>query len=358
MTGRGIDQILPNAGDAQIYEGYLRSSIDYVRLTEARTGPIPRDTSFVYPWGDVLTEMNSRSPAARIINLETAVTRCDDYWRGKGINYRMHPDNLPCLTDANIDVCTLANNHVLDWGYGGLSETLRTLRNAGLTLAGAGANDLEASAPAEIQLDGKRLLIFACAHGSSGVPPEWSAGPELPGVHLLPDLRSGSAGKLIRFIQKYSKPEDLVMVSIHWGGNWGYRIPEEQQGFAHLLVDAGVDVVCGHSSHHPKGVEIYRDRAILYGCGDLINDYEGISGHEAYRPELRILYSVDLDPETGALLNLELIPFKSQKLRLCRADAEDRTWLQKTLQREYRSLGMMVEDTGSALVLSWPPPTG
>jgi Putative enzyme of poly-gamma-glutamate biosynthesis (capsule formation) len=72
---------------------------------------------------------------------------------------------------------------------------------------------------------------------------------------------------------------DIVVASIHWGGNWDYKVPREQREFAHKLIDeAGVDVIHGHSSHHIKGIEVYRGKLIMYGCSDLLNDYEGISG--------------------------------------------------------------------------------
>ena len=83
------------------------------------------------------------------------------------------------------------------------------------------------------------------------------------------------------------RPDDLIIVSVHWGSNWGYDVPEEQRRFAHALIDkAGVSVVHGHSSHHPKAIEVYRDRLILYGCGDFLNDYEGIKGYEELKLSL------------------------------------------------------------------------
>ncbi|MBU1263749.1 MAG: CapA family protein, partial [Gammaproteobacteria bacterium] len=138
MTGRGIDQVLPHPGDPVLHEGYATSALDYVALAERANGPIPRPAEFAYVWGDALAEWARVAPDLRIVNLETAVTRRDDWQRGKGIHYRMHPANVPCLTAAGIDCCVLANNHVLDWGYAGLAETLETLRRAGLQRAGAG----------------------------------------------------------------------------------------------------------------------------------------------------------------------------------------------------------------------------
>jgi len=189
MTGRGIDQVLPHPGDSVLHEGYATSALDYVALAERANGPIPRPAEFAYVWGDALAEWARTAPDLRIVNLETAVTTRDDWQRGKGIHYRMHPANVPCLTAAGIDCCVLANNHVLDWGDAGLAETLETLRRAGLQRAGAGRDRAEAAAPAVLSVAGKgRVLVFAYGTQSSGIPPDWAAAAGVPGVNLLPDL--------------------------------------------------------------------------------------------------------------------------------------------------------------------------
>jgi poly-gamma-glutamate synthesis protein (capsule biosynthesis protein) len=95
MTGRGIDQILPHPGDPAIHEHHVTSAIGYVKLAENKNGPIPRRAAPSYIWGDALAEMERVQPQARIINSETAITRSED-WLDKGINYRMHPDNVAC----------------------------------------------------------------------------------------------------------------------------------------------------------------------------------------------------------------------------------------------------------------------
>jgi poly-gamma-glutamate capsule biosynthesis protein CapA/YwtB (metallophosphatase superfamily) len=124
MTGRGVDQILQHPAGHELAEPYVQDARDYVRLAEAKNGAIDRPVAPSYIWGDALEELQRVAPDARIINLETSVTTRDDYWPGKGINYRMHPKNVCCLTAARIDVCGLSNNHVLDFGYDGLEETL------------------------------------------------------------------------------------------------------------------------------------------------------------------------------------------------------------------------------------------
>ena len=147
MTGRGIDQVLPHPGNPVIYESYMKDARGYIKIAEEVNGPIGYPVSFAYIWGDALAELNRVAPDVRIINLETSVTRSDDYWKSKGINYRMHPENVYSFTAAGIDVCSLANNHVIDWGYSGLFETLETIKQANIKIAGAGRDLFEARAP-------------------------------------------------------------------------------------------------------------------------------------------------------------------------------------------------------------------
>jgi len=352
MLGRGIDQILPSPVPPEIHEGYCTSALDYVALAEHRNGPIPRQVAPDYVWGDLLTEMDERRLDRRIINLETAITLSERYVP-KGINYRMNPANLSCLGAARIDCCVLANNHVLDWGPEGLEETLDTLEGARISVAGAGRDAREAATPATLRLErGRRLVVHAVGCPSSGVPGEWAARADGPGVHFLTGHMDDSAWELADRITQDRRPGDIVAVSVHWGGNWGYEIGQEERELAHFLIEeAHVDFVHGHSSHHPKGIEIHRDRAILYGCGDLINDYEGISGHAAFRPDLVCALVLGLEAD-GTFTGVELLPYRLRRFRLERAGEEERHWLSGTLDRECRRLGTgVVLDTEGRLVL-------
>ncbi len=347
MLGRGIDQVLPHPSRPQIHESYMRSAKGYVEIAEAVNGPIPQPVDFDYIWGDALEEFRRLAPDLRLINLETAVTTSEAYWPGKGINYRMHPKNIPCLTAAAIDGCSLANNHVMDWGREGLLETLGALKESGIKTAGAGLDRTEAEAPAVFKLPAEgRVLLFAFGHPSSGVPSEWRAGVGRPGVSMLETLSASSVAEVAKRVAAVRQPNDLVITSIHWGGNWGYRIPREQRRFAHRLIDeAGVDIVHGHSSHHPKGIEIYQDRPIFYGCGDFLNDYEGIKGHETYRDDLTLMYFVTVDTASGTLLRLEMTPLQVQRFRLQYPSKSDRDWLQQVMERECGELGARITRT-------------
>jgi poly-gamma-glutamate synthesis protein (capsule biosynthesis protein) len=363
MIGRGIDQVLAHPCDPALREGYAHSATDYVRLAEAANGPIPRPADPWYVWGAALDEWSRVQPDGRIINLETSVTRSDDYIR-KGINYRVSPDNAECLAAAAVDCCVLANNHVLDWGRAGLSETLTTLAHLGIKTAGAGRNLDEAAAPALLDLHRKgRVLVFSFALPSSGVPKSWAATRESSGVNVLGDLSLSGAARIAEQVERLRRPGDVILVSVHWGSNWGYEVADAEQRFAHALIDdAGVSIVHGHSSHHPKGIEVYRDRLILYGCGDFLNDYEGIRGYEEYRGDLALMYFARVDAASAAVAGLEIVPLQIRNFRLVRPSSQDVEWLQQTLDRESRRFGArIVLDAAGRLVLSHdnssePPP--
>jgi poly-gamma-glutamate synthesis protein (capsule biosynthesis protein) len=356
MCGRGVDQILPHPGDPTIYEPWVSSARCYVELAEERSGPIPRGVEPGYVWGGTLAVLEQVTPDAFIVNLETAVTDRGHPWPGKGIQYRMRPANVECLTVAGIDVAVLANNHVLDWSEPGLDQTLDVLQTAGITTVGAGRSIEEAWAPAIIDTpSGSRVLVLAAGSTSSGIPAEWAAGEGRPGVALLPDLSQCTVERIAAIVRSFAQPHDVVVVSLHWGGNWGYAIPEDRRWFAHQLIDrAGVHVVHGHSSHHPLGIEVYQGRLIVYGCGDLLTDYEGIPGHEQFRGDLGALFLATIGEDSGTLRRLELVPTKVERFQLTRPPADDARWLATTLHREGASLGTTViaRDDGR-LVVDW-----
>ena len=217
---------MPHPSDPRIHEPYVRSALGYVQLAEEAHGKIPKPVGYAYIWGDALQELERVRPDVRIINLETSVTTSDE-WVAKGINYRMHPDNIPCITAAKIDGCVLANNHVLDWGYPGLAETLETLRNAKVNSAGAGQTITEAQAPAIMNVTNKgRVIVFAFGSTSSGIPRDWAASEHKPGVSLLENT---TVPQIARAVRRVKRSGDIVVASIHWGHNWGYDIPRHSE---------------------------------------------------------------------------------------------------------------------------------
>ncbi len=355
MTGRGVDQVLQHPCEPTLHEGYVQSALGYVELAEVLNGPIPRRVDPSYIWGVALDELRRKQPDARIINLETSITRSEDYL-DKGINYRMSPQNAACLAAAAIDCCVLANNHVLDWGRDGLLETLATLRGLNIATAGAGSNLAQAGAPAVLPIGGKgRLLVFSFALASSGTPRRWAAKPDAAGVNFLADLSDMSAERVSDQIAQARQPGDVVILSLHWGANWGYDISDEQTRFTHTLIDRGdVSVIYGHSSHHAKGIEVYRSRLVLYGCGDFLNDYEGIEGYEDYRGDIALMYFVDINAVSGDLTAVEIVPLQIRRFQLVSPSIDDAEWMRRRLDRESAQFGVNVtEALPGRLALSW-----
>jgi poly-gamma-glutamate synthesis protein (capsule biosynthesis protein) len=187
-----------------------------------------------------------------------------------------------------------------------------------------------------------RVLILSLGSSTSGIPRLWGATRDGPGVNLLEDLSEGTARRVANRIHRVKRPGDVSVASIHWGGNWGYEIPDEQIRFAHRLIEEGVDVVHGHSSHHVKAVEVYRDRLILYGCGDFLNDYEGIRGHEPFRGDLALMYLVTVDPRQGRLVEARLVPMQIRRFQPNRASEPDTRWLCDLLNRLGAPFGTQV----------------
>ena len=183
------------------------------------------------------------------------------------------------------------------------------------------------------------MSVVSCATGSSGIPPGWAAGPSRAGVDLLPSLSRHAADQVADRAQADGDAADLAVVSLHWGSNWGYEVGRDQVAFAHRLIDGGIGLVHGHSSHHPRPIEVYRGRLILYGCGDFIDDYEGIAGQREYRDDLRLMYFATLRRPTGELAELRMVPMRARKMRLSHASGPDRRWLAATLDRISRPFG-------------------
>jgi len=218
MLGRGVDQILARPGDPTLVEPHVRDAGDYVALAEASSGRVERPAPDGWPWGNALTQIDRSRPSLLVINLETSITGRADFAPGKAIHYRMNPDNIGALTVVRPDVCSLANNHVLDFGHRGLEDTLDALGQAGLVTAGAGRDLESAWAPAHVRASGgAEVAVLACAHATSGVPDSWAARNDRPGVAVLPDLSDRTASAVAARVRREKESSRLVVVSVHRG---------------------------------------------------------------------------------------------------------------------------------------------
>ncbi len=222
------------------------------------------------PWGDTLPIF--RQADWRVCNLECVLSDrgAPSAPESKAFHFRSAPKNVAVLLAAGIDAVSIANNHVLDYGEEALLQMLEVLDRAGIAHSGAGENFAKASAAACANVRGVRVGLAAFTDNE----PSWEAAAARPGTFYLPvDPTDRRAQHLLALVQEYKRGLDVLIVSAHWGSNWGYEPTEEHIAMAHALVDAGADLIFGHSSHVFRGIEFYRGCPILYGAGNFIDDY-------------------------------------------------------------------------------------
>jgi len=251
-----------------------------------------------YPWGNVLPVF--RSADVRICNLECVIADSGSPWTPKVFNFRSDRKNIRVLQAAGIDAVSLANNHSLDYGYDALLEMLPLLDHAGIKRAGAGRSLEEAMQPGVLTAGGMRIGLISFTDNE----PRWEADAACPGVFYAPvDLADSRAMRLLQLVSEARAQTNLVVVAAHWGPNWGYQPQPHHIPFAHALVEAGADIIFGHSCHVFQGIELYRGAAIMYGCGDFVDDYRV---HEVERNDQSFIFVVEV--QDRQIVRLELRP--------------------------------------------------
>lgn len=223
-----------------------------------------------YPWGDVLSLVKGAD--LRVCNLECVLSDRGTPWSltPKAFHFCSDEKNVESLKAAGIDLVSLANNHVLDYQEEALFRMLALLDREHIVHAGAGKTQKEAIRPALLNVRGAKVGFLAATDNEE----EWEAGEQTPGIFYVPiEKGTRQSDLLFHEVRQMREKVELLIVSLHWGPNWGRIPPSEQTPFAHALIEEGVDIVFGHSGHVFRGIELYRGRPILYCAGDFIDDY-------------------------------------------------------------------------------------
>ncbi|MFZ5955271.1 MAG: CapA family protein [Nanoarchaeota archaeon] len=220
-----------------------------------------------YFWGDTLDKIKKANLS--LINLECSLTKSNIVSKTlKTFYFKAEPSNaINVLKQANIKAVNIANNHIMDFGEEGLKDTIEILNEAGIKHCGAGINIAEAKKPILIEINKLKIGII----GMTDNMPEWHAN-EKPGIFFI-DINNDNAENLSNEIKRIKPNLDILILSLHWGQNMALRPKESFMDFAHKLIDAGADIIHGHSSHVFQGIEIYNNKPIFYSCGDFIDDY-------------------------------------------------------------------------------------
>jgi len=253
-----------------------------------------------YPWGD--TTAIFRQADWRACNLECVISDRGTPWgmTPKEFHFRSDAKNVAVLKAAGIDAVSLANNHTLDYEYEAMFEMLEILDKEHIAHAGAGVNLAEASAPAISDVKGIKIGLIAFTDNE----PEWAAGLARAGTFYIPTRADDQgAQRLLEAVRQTKEKVGFLAVSAHWGPNWGYQPPAEHIRFGRLLIDAGADIIFGHSGHVFRGVEVYKRRPIMYCAGNFVDDY---AVDEIERNDQSFIFVVDI--RGGCIRGIRLYP--------------------------------------------------
>lgn len=287
-----------------------------------------------YVWGDLLPTLCGTD--LNLANLETTLTHSNRKVP-KTFNFKAGPDKVVALTDANIKIVNLANNHVLDFGEAGFSDTLKTLDAAGIKFVGAGKDDTAAAKPLVLSLKGISLGIV----GFTDNEPTWKAGAARPGVNYIDIDSPNDRNNALAAISRLRKETDIVIVTIHWGPNMKAFPDRLFIDFAHAMVEHGASLVHGHSAHNFQGVEVYRGKLIFYDTGDFVDDYVV---HPDLRNDHSFFFRVELKKEGPVAA--KLIPVLIADCQVNQAMNGDRRWSLHRMQNLSKRLGTTVTDSG------------
>lgn len=198
-----------------------------------------------------------------MVNEEFPFGTTGEAMEDKQYTFRVDPGYVSVLSDLSVDIVTLANNHMLDFGRSPLTETLRTLDGAGIAHVGAGENLEEAKALKTFEIHGKTIGFL----GASRVIPEysWNASADSSGLFTTYD-----AAALVSEIEKAEESCDFTVVYVHWGIERSTQPEEYQRTLARQYIDAGADAVIGAHPHVLQGIEYYEGKPVFYSLGNFI----------------------------------------------------------------------------------------
>ena len=298
-------------------------------------------------WGTTLERL--RSFDGLVINLECCLSTRGEPWRRtyRPFHFRADPDwSIPALERAGVDCCALANNHVLDFEEPALRDTLAHLDEAGIARVGAGETLEEALEPAVFTVGDWTVAVVSFTDNV----PAYGAGEDSPGTAYV-EIGVEDAETRRRVAEALDRARradpDLLVASLHWGPNMVERPSDSFRRFGRWLVEAGADVVHGHSAHVFHGVEVHEGRPIVYDAGDFVDDY---AVDERLRNDRGFLFELSIDSD-GRPSELRMHPTEIDDCAVHLADPEAAAWSRERMRTLSAELGTSFDRDGAALVL-------
>ena len=268
-----------------------------------RALPYLEKHGYGYPYSKTLALLASHD--AVLANLEAPITTAGRPWPlPKKYTYKIHPDAVPAMRSAGIDVVTLANNHSHDYGRRGLHDTLRNLDGGGIAHIGAGMSEAAARRGIVIETSGGRLGVLSYMQDQL----QWRVWTGAFAMDAPFRNWSGSArldySDLLEDIKRLRSASDVVAVVVHWGSNYK-PVNDRQRAIGRACIDFGADVVIGHHPHQYQPVAMHRGRPIVYSVG---NYAFGTIGNS----KMRFGMAAALHLRDGRVRGIEFTPLLTQ----------------------------------------------
>ncbi|MFA6272743.1 MAG: CapA family protein [Patescibacteria group bacterium] len=259
-------------------------------------------------------------------NLESPITP------GRKINtnemvFRADPESVEGLKLAGFDLVTLTNNHTLNFGKEGLSDTFKYLNTAGIEYMGAGETVKDAYLPVIKEING---MIFAFLAYSYATEPLSAYDSEKPN----PTLAAMDFDKMKQDVARASESADFVIVSMHDGYEYQFTPNQHQKDFAHAAIESGADLVVGHHPHVVQTMEQYQDGYILYSLGNFVFD-------QMWSQETREGIIAEITFSKKGISAFEFFPVVIEDYAQPRfADAEEAGVIIERLDFNYQAIGV------------------
>ena len=197
-------------------------------------------------------------------NLETPITARGAAYTKKAYSFRLKPSSALSLKNLKLDAVAISNNHLMDYGKEGMEDTISFLNELSIQHAGGGNNLLDARRPALLKCGNVTICILAY---SDRPPAEYYASDCTPGISHL------NLGQIKDDVETWKTRYNIVIISLHWGIEQTHEPQWDQIEIAHKIIDAGADGIIGHHPHWPQGIEIYRNKPVVYSLGNFISGY-------------------------------------------------------------------------------------
>lgn len=221
-----------------------------------------------------------------LINFDNAATSNNTPLK-KESPLKCNPGYIFVARGNNNTVAALANNHVCDYGIGGLKDTISALDKANITHLGAGLSELEAHTAVTQEINGRSITVL------NYVGPDnfkQNINGEIP-------YANGSSGGYSAYDSEEAKNQimqakdngDFVIVYMNFGNEYSTEPNDEQVRIAHELIDDGADVVLGAHPHVAQGIEKYRGKPIFYSMGNFLYDLDINETWDAYMVGIDLL---------------------------------------------------------------------